>query len=137
MGKYLQSCHGQTGNSILKTCMIKAGTAEKIRNWNNTVLETANNELSNVSFTGALGNVHFDNNGESKVAVNSFQIRNKTAELYTVISDRQCNETAIGRSQGMKIPQFSICCYSCSFAENQSSSHHSHYSHPDSISLLS
>ena len=29
--------------------MIKAGTAEKIRNWNNTVLETANNELSNVS----------------------------------------------------------------------------------------
>ena len=37
---------------------IKNGTAEKIRNQNNTVLETANNELSNVSFTGAYGNVH-------------------------------------------------------------------------------
>ena len=84
---------------------IKTGTAEKIRNWNNTVLETANNELSNVSFNGALGNVDFDNNGESKVAVNSFQIRNGTAELYTVISDRQCNETATGLSQGMKIPR--------------------------------
>ena len=61
-------------------------------------LETANNELSNVSFTGALGDVDFDNNGESKVAVNIFQIRNATARLYTIISDRQCNETGIGKS---------------------------------------
>ena len=90
-------------NASLQT--IKTGTAEKIRNWNNTVLQTANNELSNVSFNGALGNAVFDNNGESKVAVNSFQIRNETAELYTVISDRQCNETATGLSQGMKIPR--------------------------------
>ena len=90
-------------NASLQT--IKTGTAEKIRTWNNTVLQTANNELSNVSFNGALGKVDFDNNGESKVAVNSFQIRNGTAELYTVISDRQCNETATGLSQGMKIPR--------------------------------
>ena len=68
-------------------------------------METANNELSNVSFTGVFGNVHFDNNGESKVTVN----RNGTAELYTVISDKQCSETTIGRSQGMKIYKFSIC----------------------------
>ena len=90
-------------NAFFQT--IKTRTAEKIRNWNNTVLQTANNELSNVSFNGALGNVDFDNNGDSRVAVNSFQIKNKTAELYTVISDRQCNEMAIGRSQGMKIPR--------------------------------
>ena len=89
-------------NAFLQT--IKTGTAEKM-SCNNTVLQTANNELSNVSFNGALGNVDFDNNGESKVAVNSFQIRNGTAELYTVISDRQCNETATGLSQGMKIPR--------------------------------
>ena len=84
---------------------IKTGTAEKIRNLNNTVLETANNELSIVSFTGALGNVDFDNNGESEVAVKIFQIRNGTGELYTVISDRQCNETTIGRSQDDEIPR--------------------------------
>ena len=62
--------------------------------------EIANNELSNVSFTGALGDVDFDNNGESdsKVVVNFFQIRNGTTELYTVISDKECNETATGRS---------------------------------------
>ena len=85
--------------------IIKTRTAEKIKNWNNTVLETANNELSNVSFAGALGNVDFDNNGESKIAVKIFQIRNGTGELYTVISDRQCNETAIGRSQDDEIPR--------------------------------
>ena len=89
-------------NASLQT---KTGTAEKIRNWNKTVLETANNELSNVSFTGAYGNVDFDNNGESKVAVNIFQIKNGTAELYTVICDRQCNETDIGRSQDDEIPR--------------------------------
>ena len=58
-----------------------------------------------MSFTGALGDVSFDNNGESEVAVNIFQIRNGTAELYTVISDKQCNETAIGRSPADKIPR--------------------------------
>ena len=62
------------------------------------ILESANNELSNVSFTGALGDVDFDNNGESEVSVNIFQIRNGTAELYALISNRQCNETTIGRS---------------------------------------
>ena len=90
-------------NASLQT--IKTGTAEKIRNWNNTVFQTANNELSNVSFTGALGNVDTDNNAESKVSVNTFQIRNGTAELYTVISDRQCNETATGRSPDDEIPR--------------------------------
>ena len=65
--------------------------------------EIANNELSNVSFTGALGDVSFDNNDESKVAVNIFQIKNETAELYAVISDKQCNETATGRSPDDKI----------------------------------
>ena len=79
---------------------IEVGTKDKIE-----VLETANSELSNVSFTGALGDVSFDNNGESKVAMNIFQIRNGTAELYTVISDRQCNETANGRSPDEKIPR--------------------------------
>ena len=67
--------------------------------------EIANNELSNVSFTGALGDVDFDNNGESKVAVNIFQIRNGTAELYVVISNKQCNERAIGRSPDDEIPR--------------------------------
>ena len=86
---------------------IKSGTAEKIRNWNNTVLEMANNELSNVSFTGAVGNVDFDKNGESKVAVKIIQIRNGTSELYTVISDRQCKETATGWSQDDEIPRIS------------------------------
>ena len=90
-------------NASLQT--IKTGTAEKIRNWNNTVLQTANNELSNVSFNGAVGNVDFDKNGESKVAVKIIQIRNGTSELYTVISDRQCNETATGRSQDDEIPR--------------------------------
>ena len=71
---------------------IEVGTKEKI-------------ELSNVSFTGALGDVSFDNNGESKVAVNIFQIRNGTARLYTVISDRQCNKTATGRSPDDEIPR--------------------------------
>ena len=69
------------------------GNAEKSR-----ILDTANNELSNVSFTGALGDVNFDNNGESKVAVNIFQIRNGIAELYAVMNDKECNETAMGRS---------------------------------------
>ena len=58
-----------------------------------------------MSFTGALGNVDFDNDGEFKVAVKIFQIRNGTTELYTVISDRQCNETATGRSQDDEIPR--------------------------------
>ena len=66
-------------------------------------LETSNNELSNVSFTGALGNVSFDNNGETELAVIIFQIRNATARLYAVMSDRQCNETAISRSQDDEI----------------------------------
>ena len=79
---------------------IEVGTKDKIEG-----LETANSELSNVSFTGALGDVDFDNNGESEVAVNIFQIRNGTAELYTVISDRQCNETAIGRSPDDEVPR--------------------------------
>ena len=87
--------------------IIKTETAEKIRNLNDTVLETANNELSIVSFTGALGNVDFDNNGESEVAVKIFQIRNGTAKLYTVISDRQCKETATGRSKDDEIPRIS------------------------------
>ena len=79
---------------------MEVGTKDKIG-----FLETAINELSNVLFTGALGNVDFNNNSESKVAVNIFQIRNRTAELYTVISDRQCNETAIGRSPPDKVPR--------------------------------
>ena len=87
-------------NASLQTMEGNIGTTEKIE-----ILESANNELSNVSFTGALGDVDFDNNGESKVAVNIFQIRNGTAELYTVISDRQCNETAIGRSLDDEIPR--------------------------------
>ena len=77
---------------------------------NNTIVTTeineiASNVLANVSFTGALGDVSFDNNGESKVAVNIFQIRNGTAKLYAVISDKQCNETAIGRSPDDEIPR--------------------------------
>ena len=67
--------------------------------------EIASNELANVSFTGALGDVNFDKNGESEVAVNIFQIRNGSAELYAVISDRQCNETAIERSPDDEIPR--------------------------------
>ena len=69
------------------------------------VLEIANNELSNVSFTGALGDVNFDNNNELQFAVNIFQIRNGTAELYAVISDKQCNETATGRSPDDEVPR--------------------------------
>ena len=76
------------------------GTEHKIK-----IIEMAKNKLSDVSFTGALGDVNFDNNGESEVAVNIFLIRNGTAELYTVISDRQCNETAIGRSPDDKVPR--------------------------------
>ena len=68
------------------------------------MLETANSELANVSFAGALGNVDFDNNGESEVAVNIFRIRNGTAELYAVISDKQCNETATGGNPDDEIP---------------------------------
>ena len=60
-----------------------------------------------MSFTGAFGDVDFDNNGESKVAMNTFQFRNGTTELYTVVSDRQCNETATRRSPDDKIPR--IC----------------------------
>ena len=88
-----------TLNTSLQTI---EGTAEK-----KMILETVSNELANVSFAGALGDVDFNNNGESKVAVNIFQIRNGTAELYTVISDKQCNETAIGRSPADKIPRIS------------------------------
>ena len=69
------------------------------------IIETANNELSNVSFTGALGDVDFDNNGGSKVAMNIFQIRNGTTELYALISNRQCNETTIGRSPDDEVPR--------------------------------
>ena len=69
------------------------------------VIEIASNELANVSFTGALGDVNFDKNGESEVAVNTFQIRNGNPELYAVISDRQCNETAIERSPDDEIPR--------------------------------
>ena len=82
-------------NASLQT--MEVGTKDKFE-----FLETANNELSNVSFTGALGNVDFDDNGESKVAVNIFQIRN---ELYRVISDRQCNKTATDRSPPDKVPR--------------------------------
>ena len=89
-----------TLNASLQTMQGNIGTAAKIE-----ILEAANNELSNVSFTGALGDVDFDNNGESKVAVNIFQIRNGTARLYTVISDRQCNETATGRSPDDEVPR--------------------------------
>ena len=69
------------------------------------IIETANIELSNVSFTGTLGDVNFHNTGGSKVAINIFQIRNGTTELYTVISDRQCSETATGRSPVDKVPR--------------------------------
>ena len=58
-----------------------------------------------VTIIGALGGVNFGNNGESQVAVNIFQIRNGTTELYAVISDWQCNETATGRSQDDEIPR--------------------------------
>ena len=61
--------------------------------------------LAKVSFTGALGDVNFDNNGESKVAANVFQIRNGTAELYTVISDRQCNQMTIGGFVNERLPR--------------------------------
>ena len=84
-------------NTSLQTMEGNIGTTEK--------MESANNELSYVSFTGALGDVSFDNNGESKVAVNIFQIRNGTARLYTVIGDRRCNKTAIGRSPDDEIPR--------------------------------
>ena len=83
-------------NASLQTIEGNIGTAKK--------MVSANSELSNVSFTGALGDVNFENNGESKVAVNIFQIRNGTTKLYTVISDKQCNETAIGRSPDDEIP---------------------------------
>ena len=89
-------------NASLQTMEGNIGTTEKTE-----ILRSTDNELSNVSFTGTLGNVSFDNNGESKVAVNSFQIRNGTAELCTVIGDRQCNETATGRSQDDEIPRIS------------------------------
>ena len=71
-------------NASLQTLGGKIGTTEKIE-----ILESANNELSKVSFTGALGDVSFDNNGESEVSVNIFQIRNGTAELYALMSNRQ------------------------------------------------
>ena len=87
-------------NASLQTLGGKIGTAKKIE-----ILESANNELSNVSFTGALGDVSFDNNGESEVFVNIFQIRNGTTELYVRISNRQCNETTIGRSPDDEIPR--------------------------------
>ena len=87
-------------NASLQTMQGNIRTTAKIE-----ILETANNELSDVSFSGALGDVDFDNNGESKVAVNIFQIRNGTAELFAVISDKQCNETAIGRSPDDEVPR--------------------------------
>ena len=37
--------------------------------------------------------------------MNIFQIRNGSAELHAVISDRQCNETAIERSPDDEIPR--------------------------------
>ena len=62
-----------------------------------------------LEITGALRDVDnggcFDNNGETEVAVNIFQIRNGTVQLYTVISNRQCNETATGRSPDDEIPR--------------------------------
>ena len=89
-------------NASRQTMEGNIGTTEKTE-----ILRSTDNELSNVSFTGALGNVSFDNNGEYEVAVNIFQIRNGTAELYTVISDRHCNETTIGMSQDDEIPRIS------------------------------
>ena len=121
-------------NASLQMLGGKIGTTEKTE-----ILESANNELSNVSFTGALGDVSFDNNSESEVSVNIFQIRNGTAELYALISNRQCNETTIGRSPDDEMPRI----YNLQSAAITAvlvtieAVLNSHYSHTDSISLLS
>ena len=80
-------------NISMQTLEVNNGTAEKIE-----ILDTA--------FTGALGDVNFDNNAEFEVTINIFLIRNGTAELPTVLSNGQCNETTIGRVVNDRLPRF-------------------------------
>ena len=61
-------------NISRQTLEVNNGTAEKIE-----ILDTA--------FTGALGDVNFDNNAEFEVTINIFLIRNGTAELHTVLNN--------------------------------------------------
>ena len=88
-------------NISMQTLEVNNGTAEKIE-----IMDTAKNELANVSFTGALGDVNFDNKVEFEVTINIFLIRNGTAELHTLLSNGQCNETAIGRVVNDRLPKF-------------------------------
>ena len=89
-------------DSVWATAIALNTSLQTIEESKIEILESANDELSNMSFIGTLSNVDFHDNGESKVATNIFQIRNGTAELYAAITDGQCNETAMGRSPDEK-----------------------------------
>ena len=109
--QYNTSLNPNPYSSALHDSVWATAIALNISLRKNNIIETVDineigsNELANVSFTGALGDVNFDKNGESEVAVNIFQIRNETTELYAVISDRQCIETAKGMSPDDGLPR--------------------------------